>query len=77
MIDASKDRLLFQVGVSPEGKLKWGSSLSPADLNLVLDRVKLEITTGQVKTSADAIVPGTKDDLGLLNGMKQRMGLDA
>lgn len=72
---AAPDKLLFQLGVSAEGKLRWSSVLSPGDLCLALQRVQLELTTGQVKQAASTIAPGTPEDLSMLNGLKKRMGL--
>ena len=59
----SESKLLFQLGVSPEGKVVWTCRVPLAELVLLLERVKFEIVTGQVKEEAPAIVPATNGDL--------------
>lgn len=69
-------QLLFQAGQTAEGKLVWSSTLTPAQIHLVLSRILYEIVSGQVKFEATPdIVPGTNGDLKQLDGLKKRMGL--
>jgi hypothetical protein len=67
-------RLVFQVGVSPEGKLTWQSALTLGELCLLLGRIRLELETGQVKQVEPAIVPADKGALAELDRLTWRTG---
>ena len=71
-----QDRLVFQLGVAPDGKLKWSASIPLGELHLLLGRVQFEIVTGQVKQGEPAIVPADNGALRALDGIKNRMGVE-
>lgn len=68
-------KLVFQMGLTAEGKPVWTCRDIPlAVLNLLLDTVKLDILTGKVTQQATAIVPGTNGDLDAINRLNKELG---